>query len=111
LYEYLTGALSKAGYSVRVALLPFVATHFSSALQVVILISSKCHLQEICDICSRICSNSLELPIIVVGPEDTDAKVSLFGLGADDYIVEPFDLNEFLARVKRQIQKQQVGFW
>ena len=111
LVEYLMGILCKAGYSVRPASLPFNATHFSSGLQLIILASSKCHWQKICDMCSRIRTYAPELPIIVIGPDNTDAKVRLFGLGADDYIVEPFDHHEFLARVKGLIQRQPAGFW
>jgi two-component system, OmpR family, response regulator TctD len=109
--EYLTGILCNAGFTVKAASLPFIATHFSSGLQLVILISSTSDLQKICDMCCRIRTNGPELPVIVVGPDDTDGKVRLFGLGADDYIVEPFDRDEFLARVKALIRKQQVGFW
>jgi DNA-binding response OmpR family regulator len=37
---------------------------------------------------------------MVVGPNDIEAKVRLFELGADDYVVKPFDQAEFLARIK-----------
>jgi DNA-binding response OmpR family regulator len=40
------------------------------------------------------------LPQIVVGPNDIEAKVRLFELGADDHVVEPFDPVEFRARIK-----------
>ena len=40
------------------------------------------------------------VPLMVVGPNDIEAKVRLFELGADDYVVEPFDQTEFLARIK-----------
>jgi hypothetical protein len=43
-------------------------------------------------------AGSLCYPCLRARP--TVAKVRLFGLGVDGYIVEPFDRDEFLARVK-----------
>jgi len=45
------------------------------------------------------------LPFIVVGPDDIEAKVRLFKVEADDYVVEPFDRTEFLARVSSLIRR------
>ena len=42
---------------------------------------------------------------MVVGPNDIEAKVRLFELGADDYVVEPFDQTEFLARIKSLVHR------
>jgi DNA-binding response OmpR family regulator len=111
LVEYVTGILCRAGYPVKVDSSPFIATHSLYRLQLVILISSNCHLKKICEMCSRIKTSMPKLPIIIIGPDDTDAKVRFFGLEADDYIVDPFDHDEFLARVEGLIRKQQVGFW
>lgn len=65
--------------------------------------------ERIFDICSAVRRSSPDVPIIVVGPDDLEAKVRLFEIGADDYIVEPFDLHEFLARVKSLIRRQTSG--
>jgi len=46
------------------------------------------------------------LPVIVLGPNDIDAKVRLFKIGADDYMVEPFDRMVFLARIDSLIRRQ-----
>lgn len=47
-------------------------------------------------------------PIIVISALDTPAqKVGLFELGADDYLVKPFDLEELYARVLVQVRHAQ----
>ena len=47
----------------------------------------------------RRCSGA---PILVLSARDTVAdKVKALDLGADDYLVKPFDVGEFLARVRR----------
>jgi len=104
-----TGILCESGYSVRVTSSAYIATHSSSGLRLVILVSSSSslRLKKICRMCSRIRTNTPKLPILIVGPDNTDAKVRLLELGADDYIVEPFDYQEFLARVKSLIRRYQ----
>ena len=45
-------------------------------------------------------------PVIVISAiSDVDKKVSLFSLGADDYITKPFDTKELLARIEVQLRK------
>jgi two-component system OmpR family response regulator len=106
--EYLTGILCEAGYAVRVTPSACIATDSSSGPRLVILVSSSSSLQlkKICHMCSRIRTNAPKLPILIVGPDNTDVKVRLFELGADDYIVPPFDHQEFLARIKSLIRRQ-----
>ena len=42
-----------------------------------------------------------DLPVIILTAIDKmDTKLDLFTLGADDYLIKPFDNNELLARVK-----------
>lgn len=110
--EYLTGILCEAGYAVRVTPSSYIATDSSSGLRLVILVSSSSSLRSetICCMCSRIRTNAPKLPILIVGPDNTDLKARLFELGADDYIVQPFDHREFLARIKLLIRRQ-VGMW
>jgi RNA polymerase sigma factor (sigma-70 family) len=50
------------------------------------------------------------LPIIFVSGERTDAYDRTVGLllGADDYIVKPFDPDEFIARVRRSVGRQKM---
>jgi DNA-binding NarL/FixJ family response regulator len=49
------------------------------------------------------------LPIIFVSGERVDAYDRTVGLllGADDYIVKPFDPDELIARIRRSIRRQQ----
>ena len=44
-------------------------------------------------------ARDLKLPVIVVTARDqVDAKVGVLDLGADDYLVKPFEIRELLAR-------------
>ena len=46
-----------------------------------------------------------DLPVIILTAIDKmDTKLDLFTLGADDYLIKPFDNNELLARVKIQLK-------
>lgn len=46
-----------------------------------------------------------DVPVIVISARDSASdKVELLGLGADDYLVKPFDLDEVLARVLVQLR-------
>jgi two-component system, OmpR family, response regulator MtrA len=57
-------------------------------------------------VCRRIRATS-DAPIIIVSAksEETDVVVGL-ELGADDYLVKPFRLNELLARIRAQLRRQ-----
>lgn len=47
-----------------------------------------------------------QIPVIfVTGRGSTDDKVLAFSLGAEDYIIKPFDRREFCARVFSKLQK------
>ena len=48
--------------------------------------------------------------IILTAIDKMDTKLDLFALGADDYLLKPFDNNELLARVKIQLKHRQVAF-
>lgn len=43
--------------------------------------------------------------ILVTGLGDTDEKIEGLTLGADDYVVKPFSMNELMARVDRLIKR------
>ncbi len=46
------------------------------------------------------------LPILFIsGSMDIEKKVQAFSLGADDYIVKPFDRRELMARIQARLQK------
>src|SRR3989344_5862938 len=49
--------------------------------------------------------NSASLPLIFLTSQaGVNEKVSAFSLGADDYIVNPFNLRELRARVQRRLR-------
>lgn len=51
-----------------------------------------------------------EIPVIVLTAiNKMDTKLDLFELGADDYLIKPFDNNELLARIKIQLKHQQLS--
>jgi len=46
------------------------------------------------------------VPIIIISAKlDTETKVDLLSLGADDFIEKPFELSEVLARVEAQLRR------
>lgn len=48
-------------------------------------------------------------PIFVLTAfDETSQKVSAFTVGADDYIVKPFEPNEFLARIEGKLRKSEL---
>lgn len=56
--------------------------------------------------CSAIRRASFNVPLIVLGPRNrAAAKVVLLDLGADDYIEEPFDNLELIARLHAAIRR------
>jgi DNA-binding response OmpR family regulator len=98
----LSELLRSAGYEVEIASEAADQKHGLPAVQLVILFIFKSFwtVIEACKICATIRNNAPDLPIIVVGPDHLDTKVSLFEVGADDYLPVSFDHQEFLARVK-----------
>ena len=57
-------------------------------------------------LCMAISQSAPAVPVIVLGPDiDVETKVALFELGADDYMVQPFDSLEMLARLRAVIRR------
>lgn len=49
----------------------------------------------------------LNTPVIVLSAKDKlDHKLSLFALGADDYVTKPFEIEELLARINVHIKRK-----
>jgi len=65
--------------------------------EIVILIG--CNRRWIEQVCSSIKCSAANRLLIVLGPDDVDARVSLFELGADAYLADPFAPAELLARI------------
>lgn len=60
------------------------------------------------EICKRLRSGHSNVPIILLTAKDeVGDRVSGLDSGADDYIVKPFSLEEFLARIRAHIRRQQ----
>ncbi|MHC5307465.1 response regulator transcription factor [Bartonella sp. LJL80] len=58
------------------------------------------------DIIKSLRSSGFSLPIVVItARSEIDDKVSLFDLGADDYLVKPFDFRELEARLRAAIRR------
>ena len=59
--------------------------------------------------CYRIRQISAVPIIFLTGRQTTDDKVSGFKLGADDYLVKPFDLQELNLRIKALLLREESG--
>lgn len=64
------------------------------------------------DVCRSLRSRGDQTPVLFLTAKDTvDDRVSGLDVGADDYIVKPFELREFLARVRALLRRssQETG--
>ena len=101
--EELLEMLQRAGYQVAFTSEAQRGPNFDLAdMKLAILFSSRSQwrMKYVSQVCDALRRAAPRLPLMVVGPNDIEAKVRLFELGADDYVVEPFDQTEFLARIK-----------
>ena len=58
-------------------------------------------------ICLEIRERNQSTPIIIMSiKNETPAKVELFNMGADDFIVKPFPFDELLARIRALLRRQ-----
>ena len=61
-------------------------------------------------ICQSIRSKEYTYPVIMLSAKDGETdKITGLTLGADDYIMKPFDAKELVARVKAVLRRYQVG--
>ena len=57
-------------------------------------------------VCHRLRTQENSMPILMLTARDTSAdKVQGLDVGADDYVVKPFDLSELLARVRALLRR------
>ena len=62
------------------------------------------------DVLAEIRKSGNQVPVIFLTARAADAdKIKGFGLGVDDYVVKPFGLLEFLARVKSVLRRTTPG--
>ena len=67
------------------------------------------------EVCKNIRQHNANVPILMLTAlGETEDKIEGFGVGADDYVVKPFDFRELLARInvflKRSQADQDQGF-
>jgi DNA-binding response OmpR family regulator len=56
------------------------------------------------DLCRQIRKASKNVPLFVLGSDESADRILMLDLGADDYITKPIDATEFLARVRARIR-------
>jgi len=62
------------------------------------------------DLCRELRRLNPELPIIMItAKHETSQKVKGFGLGADDYLVKPFDPQELVVRMKAVLRRYRIA--
>jgi len=50
-----------------------------------------------------------EIPLIMLsGKEESSEKIRCFEMGADDYVLKPFNPKELLARIKRRLETKEL---
>ena len=64
------------------------------------------------ELCKSIREINNEIPIIILtAMASAENKLTGFELGADDYIVKPFDFNELLARIRVFFRRSNPGYF
>lgn len=62
------------------------------------------------DVCRQIREQNAHVPILMLTALGSTAdKVTGFNLGADDYLVKPFEFDELLARIRALLKRSQSG--
>ena len=52
------------------------------------------------DVCAKLRENNIETPVLVLSAEhETNVKVKVLNVGADDYLTKPFNSEELMARI------------
>jgi DNA-binding response OmpR family regulator len=50
-----------------------------------------------------------DIPLIMLsGKEESKDKIKCFEMGADDYVIKPFNPKEIIARIKRRLQSRDI---
>ncbi|MEX2457000.1 MAG: response regulator transcription factor, partial [Balneolaceae bacterium] len=58
------------------------------------------------DVCAKIRENEIDTPVLVLSAEhETDVKVKVLNVGADDYLTKPFNSEELMARIEAILRR------
>jgi DNA-binding response OmpR family regulator len=96
--------LLKANYQVRYATLDSVIDIVSIETPSAVLLTQVS--AKVKDVCSSIRRVAPKLPLIIIGREnDPDVRLKFFQVDADDYIREPFDPVELIARIRSAVRR------
>ncbi|HEV8537368.1 MAG TPA: response regulator transcription factor [Bacteroidota bacterium] len=99
--------LQRAGYSVEVAYDGMEAKEkiLSSELSLIIL-DLNLPKKSGFEVLQEVRSQALTIPVIIVsGRSKVEDRIKSLGLGADDYLMKPFDSSELLARVSSLLRR------
>jgi DNA-binding response OmpR family regulator len=101
LAEILKKQLEDSGYTAEVAYDGYVGKHLVEKNSYnLIILDINLPLLNGYDLCKEIRKTNSRIPIIMLTAFGTpDNKITGFDVGADDYVVKPFDFRELLARV------------
>lgn len=62
------------------------------------------------DVCQNIRKVNKEIPIILLTAKGTiDDKITGFNMGADDYLIKPFDIQELLVRTRALLRRTEIA--
>lgn len=61
------------------------------------------------DVCVNLRENNITTPVLVLSAEqETNMKVTILNVGADDYLTKPFSVEELLARIEAILRRSSV---
>lgn len=62
------------------------------------------------EVCKKIREMEITTPIIILtAKSDTETKISLLDIGADDFVVKPFEFGELSARIRALVRRPSVS--
>ncbi|NWL89460.1 MULTISPECIES: response regulator transcription factor [unclassified Paenibacillus] len=111
MWEMISMVLNHEGFRVRGAVNGKEAlAEMESAPPDLVLLDIMMPIMDGWDLCQELRRLNPELPIIMItAKHETSQKVKGFGLGADDYLVKPFDPQELVARIKAVMRRYRIA--
>lgn len=62
------------------------------------------------EVVKHLAARKLDMPVLVLSARDgLDERIRLLDIGADDYLVKPAAMDEFLARVRAMMRRRRTG--